>query len=393
MFKVPKQVYTAEFKLAAVQRVKDGQGVAVVARELGISEQTLRNWVKAEASGKLNGAGAKPVTSEQMELSRLRAENKRLQMELEIGKKSGSILREGPAVRYAWIDRQVGQYPLSSLCCVMSVSMNGYRAWKRGGTPGRTRLTDTQLPTLIRTVHAEVKGAYGSPRITLEVRDRGYPASKARVKRLMRENGIRARHKRRYRVTTDSKHKLPVAPNLLNREFTPAEPNQVFSSDITSIWTDEGWLYLAVVLDLFNREVVGWSIKPRMTADLATDALTMAWFRRRPAPGALCHSDRGSQYASHEFQRRLAAYGMRCSMSRKGNCLDNAPTESFFNSLKNEQVHATRYGTHQDAKAALFEYIEVFYNRSRRHSSLGLVSPERFLRDWIKAQQTKDAAA
>lgn len=225
-------------------------------------------------------------------------------------------------MRYAWIDQQVGQYPLSSLCGVLSVSVNGYRAWKRGGKSGRTRLTDTQLLTLIWTVHAEVKGAYGSPRMTEEIRDRGFPASKERVERLMREHGIRARHKRRYRVTTDSKHKLPVAPNLLNREFTPAAPNQVFSSDITYIWTDEGWLYLAVVLDLFNREVVGWSIKPRMTAGLVTDALTMAWFRRRPAPGALCHSDRGSQYASHEFQRKLSAYGMRCSMSRKGNCWD-----------------------------------------------------------------------
>ncbi|AJY07436.1 transposase [Burkholderia vietnamiensis] len=225
-------------------------------------------------------------------------------------------------MRYAWIDQQVGQYPLSSLCGVLSVSANGYRAWKRGGKSGRTRLTDTQLLTLIWTVHAEVKGAYGSPRMTEEIRDRGFPASKERVERLMREHGIRARHKRRYRVTTDSKHKLPVAPNLLNREFTPAAPNQVFSSDITYIWTDEGWLYLAVVLDLFNGEVVGWSIKPRMTAGLVTDALTMAWFRRRPAPGALCHSDRGSQYASHEFQRKLSAYGMRCSMSRKGNCWD-----------------------------------------------------------------------
>jgi len=296
-------------------------------------------------------------------------------------------------VRYAWIVQQVRQYPLLSLCDALSVSVNGYRAWKRGGTPVRKRLTDTQLLTVIRTVHAQVKGAYGSPRMTREIRDRGYPASKARVERLMREHGIRARHKRRYRVTTDSKHKLPVAANVLNREFTPAEPNQVFSADITYIWTDEGWLYLAIVLDLFNREVVGWSLKPSMTADLVTDALTMAWFRRRPAPGTLFHSDRGSQYASHEFQSRLAAYGMRSSMSRKGNCWDNAPTESFFNSLKNERVHATRYRTHQEAKADLFEYIEVFYNRSRRHSSLGLVSPEQFLRDWIKAQLTERLAA
>lgn len=158
--------------------------------------------------------------------------------------------------------------------------------------------------------------------MTEEIRARGFPAGKARVERLMSKNGIRARHRRRYRVTTDSRHKLPVAPNLLNREFTPVAPNQVFSSDITYIWTDEGWLYLAVVLDLFNREVVGWSIKPRMTVDLVTDALMMAWFRRKPAPGALYHSDRGSQGASHEFQRKLSDYGMRCSMSRKGNCWD-----------------------------------------------------------------------
>jgi len=296
-------------------------------------------------------------------------------------------------VKYAWIAQQVGRYPLVSLCGALSVSVNGYRAWKSGGTPIRKRLTDTQLLTVIRTVHAQVKGAYGSPRMTREIRDRGYPAGKARVERLMRAHGIRARHKRRYRVTTDSKHKLPVAANVLNREFTPAEPNQVFSADITYIWTDEGWLYLAVVLDLFNREVVGWSIKPRMSADLVSDALTMAWFRRRPAPGALFHSDRGSQYASHEFQRRLTAYGMRSSMSRKGNCWDNAPTESFFSSLKNERVHATRYLTHQEAKADLFEYIEVFYNRRRRHSSLGLVSPEQFLRDWIKAQLAERLAA
>lgn len=296
-------------------------------------------------------------------------------------------------MKFAWIDTQCRQYPLAALCEVLCVSVNGYRAWKRGGTPERQRLTDAQLLTLIRTIHAEVKGAYGSPRMTEEVRSRGFPASKARVERLMSANGIRARHKRRYRVTTDSRHKLPVAPNVLNRNFTPAEPNQVFTSDITYIWTDEGWLYLAVTLDLFNREVVGWSVKPRMTMELVTDALTMAWFRRRPAPGALHHSDRGSQYASHDFQCKLNTYGMRCSMSRKGSCWDNAPTESFFNSLKNERVHGTRYRTHREAVADLFEYIEVFYNRSRRHSSLGFMSPTQFMQDWLEAQRTRDAAA
>jgi putative transposase len=296
-------------------------------------------------------------------------------------------------VKYAWLDSQLHSYPVLALCEVLEVSFSGYRSWKRGGTPQRKRLTDIQLLALIRSVHAEVKGAYGSPRMTIEIRARGFPAGKERVERLMRENNIRARHKRRYKVTTDSKHKLPIAPNLLDRNFTTDAPNQVFTSDITYIWTDEGWLYLAIVLDLFNREVVGWSIKANMTTDLVIDALTMAWFRRKPAPGALYHSDRGSQYASHAFQAKLAEYGMTCSMSRKGNCWDNAPTESFFNSLKNERVHERRYATRVEAIADLFEYVEVFYNRSRRHSTLGQVSPTQFMQDWIATQQETNLAA
>jgi transposase InsO family protein len=296
-------------------------------------------------------------------------------------------------VKYAWIDGQCRDYPLAALCEVLSVSINGYRAWKRGGTVERKRLTEVQLLSLIKSIHAEVKGAYGSPRMTEEIRSRGFPASKTRVERLMSRHGIRARHRRRYRVTTDSGHKLPVAQNLLNREFTPHEPNRVFSSDITYIWTDEGWLYLAVVLDLFNREVVGWSMRADMTTELVGDALTMAWFRRKPAPGVLHHSDRGAQYASHAYQGQLARYGMRCSMSRKGNCWDNAPTESFFNSLKNERVHMMRYRTQREAAADVFEYIEVFYNRSRRHSSLGLVSPTKYLQNWLTTQQAQDTAA
>jgi len=217
------------------------------------------------------------------------------------------------------------------------------------------------MVALIRAIHAELKGAYGSPRMVRELRARGLPASKGRVERLMRKYGIRARHKRRYKVTTDSKHGLPVAENRLDRNFTPTAPNQVWTSDITYLWTDEGWLYLAIVMDLFNREIVGWSLKPRMMADIATDALTMAWFRKWPTPGLLHHSDRGSQYASHAFQDRshafqdrLREYGMTCSMSRKGNCWDNAPTESWFNSFKNERVHGVPYASHADMKAASF---------------------------------------
>jgi putative transposase len=192
---------------------------------------------------------------------------------------------------------------------------------------------------------------------------------------------------------TYSKHGLPVAPNVVERNFTPEAPNRLWSADLTYLWTDEGWLYLAVVIDLFNREVVGWAIKERMTADIVTDALSMAWFRRRPEPGLVHHSDRGSQYASAVFQALLGEYGMTCSMSRKGNCWDNAPTESFFNSLKNERVHGRRYRTREEARADMFEYIEVFFNRRRRHSTLGFKSPMQFMQDWIATQdQTKQAA-
>lgn len=290
-------------------------------------------------------------------------------------------------MKYAWVDAQRQTYELAEMCAVLNVSVSGYRAWKRGGTPNRKRLTDAQMLVLIRAIDAELKGSYGSPRMVLELRDRGFSAGKERVERLMRENGIRARHKRRYKATTDSKHSLPVAQNLLDRNFTPEAPNQVWASDITYLWTNEGWLYLAIVLDLFNREVVGWSLKPRMTADIVTDALTMAWFRRRPAPGLLHHSDRGSQYASHAFQAKLGGYGMTCSMSRRGNCWDNAPAESWFNSFKNERVHGQAFETREEVKAMAFEYIEVFYNRKRLHSTLGYKSPARFMKDWIDTQK------
>ena len=296
-------------------------------------------------------------------------------------------------MKYAWIDTQRKYFPLPMMCTTLAVSISGYRAWKRGGTPERTRLTDAQLLMLLRNVHAQYKAAYGSPRMVRELRERGYRVSKTRVERLMREHDVRARHKRRFKATTDSKHALPVADNVLARDFAPAAPNRVWTADLTYVWTDEGWLYLAVVLDLFNREIVGWSIKPRMTADIVVDALTMAWFRRKPAPGLIHHSDRGSQYASGVFQDRLAEYGMTCSMSRKGNCWDNAPTESFFNSLKNERVHGVRYATREAAIADLFDYIEVFYNRSRKHSTLGYVSPARFLAGWISRQHEQAVAA
>jgi putative transposase len=294
-------------------------------------------------------------------------------------------------VKYAWIEQRAGLWPSNVMCDVLGVSLSGWRAWRSGGKQNSGRLTDAQLLALIRAIHAQFKGAYGSPRMHRELRDRGHCVGKARVERLMRGHDIRARHKRRWKATTDSQHGLPVAQNLVARDFSPCEPNQTWGADITYIATDEGWLYLAVVMDFFNREIVGWALKERLTADLVTDALTMAWFRRRPTPGLVHHSDRGVQYASQALQAKLAEYGMRCSMSRKGNCWDNAPTESFFNSLKNERVHGSRYRTRADAKADVFQYIEIFYNRVRRHSTLGQTSPEQFLNAWL-SNQVKQAA-
>lgn len=289
-------------------------------------------------------------------------------------------------MKYAWIEHHAGMWPTAQLCRALDVSESGFKCWRAGGQSSGERLSDVQLVTQLRALHVEFKGAYGSPRMYRELRERGQRVGKQRVERLMSQNAIRARHKRRWRHTTDSRHGLPVAPNLIARNFSPAGPNQCWGADITYLWTDEGWLYLAVVLDFFNREIVGWSFNERLTADLAIDALTMAWFRRRPEPGLIHHSDRGVQYASQAFQSKLVEYGMRCSMSRKANCWDNAPTESFFNSLKNERVHGSRYHTHAEVKADVFQYIEMFYNRVRRHSTLGQISPERFLHNWLTDQ-------
>jgi putative transposase len=257
-------------------------------------------------------------------------------------------------VKYAWIAEQGNAFALAEMCDVLDVSISGYRAWKRGGRPDRKRLTDSQMLALIRAIHAELKGAYGSPRMVRELAGQ----------RLLGQQGTGRTADARQRHPCPPQAALQGHDGLETRPAGGGEPaRQKLQADGAESGLDvghhlpvddEGWLYLAIVLDLFNREVVGWSLKPRMTADIVTDALTMAWFRKRPAPGLLHHSDRGSQYASHAFQDKLKEYGMTCSMSRKGNCWDNAPTESWFNSFKNERVHGIRYATHADMKAASF---------------------------------------
>jgi len=227
----------------------------------------------------------------------------------------------------------------------------------------------------IESVYKKSRRTYGSPRIHRQLVSEGQICGRGRVERLMSANGIRAKQKRKFVVTTDSKHDLPVAQNILGREFAVGEPNKVWLSDITYIPTDEGWLYLAGVLDLCSRTAVGWSMSESLERTLVIDALGMAYRRRRPGKGLVHHSDRGSQYASEDYRNLLKDYGMQMSMSRKGDCWDNAPMESFFGTLKKELVHHRSYRTRDDARRDIFDYIEIFYNRERLHSSLGYLSP------------------
>jgi transposase InsO family protein len=257
------------------------------------------------------------------------------------------------------------------------VSKSAYYLWKKRGITKREE-EEYKLMRKIEDIHKSSRGTYGSPRILAELKGLGIPCSKSRLERLMKKNGIRAKTRKKFRVTTDSKHKLPVAANILDRNFSPQATNMAWAGDITYIETKEGWLFLAVIIDLFSRRVVGWSMGDRITRELTLNALRMAIRLRNPGVGLVHHTDRGSQYASYDYQNMLKAHKMICSMSRKGNCWDNAVVESFFHSLKTEMIYWERFETREEAKRKVFEWIEVFYNRKRRHSTIGNLSPANF---------------
>ncbi len=269
------------------------------------------------------------------------------------------------------------RWPLRLMCRALRASRSGYYAWRGCPSSARARRRE-QLRAVIREVHEQGRRTYGSPRVHAALRAGGVSCCVNTVARIMREEGLRAKTKRRFKATTNSSHGLPVAVNLLDRDFVRNRPNEAWVSDITFIPTDEGWLYLATELDLYSRRIVGWAMSDRMTSDLVIDALAMAIDRRRPTAGLLHHSDRGSQYASGVFQKLLVAHGMICSMSRKGDVYDNAVMESFYGTLKIERVSLDHYATREGARQAIFEWIEVFYNRHRLHSSLGYKSPADF---------------
>jgi len=273
----------------------------------------------------------------------------------------------------------------------MSVCRGGFYAWRTRDKSAR-QIENERLTEQIKTAFKESREANGSPRIFADFKEAGIACSEKRIARLMRLAEIRAVLPKRFVVTTDSDHEMPVATNLLDRTFDAEKPDTRWTADITYVWTRQGWLYLAVILDLFSRRIVGWAMDQSIDRSLVLSALDMAIAGRNPSQDMLCHSDRGSQYASDDYQKRLKEAGIVCSMSRKGNCWDNAPTESFFASLKKEMVYRTRFETRAQARAAIFEWIEVWYNRKRRHSAIGYISPDAFERLHQQGAVTAKAA-
>ena len=280
-------------------------------------------------------------------------------------------------MRFRAIRRHEGQYPIHLMCRVLRVSRGGYYAWRGRGESAR-EIGNRELMRRIREVHTSFRRVYGSPRIYSELQDRGIRCGENRVARLMRKHGIRARQARRFRVTTRSNHDYPIAPNLLNREFAAERRNQRWAGDITYVWTHEGWLYLAVILDLHSRRVVGWATSNRIDRWLTLRALATALDSRSPQENLLHHSDRGGQYACRDYRRELQDRGITCSMSRKGDCWDNAVVESFFATLKKELIHHEDFVTRRRATQEIFWFIEGFYNTRRKHSFLGQMSPALF---------------
>jgi transposase InsO family protein len=278
-------------------------------------------------------------------------------------------------MKFGFVDEHRRFWPVRVMCATLELSVSGYYAW-RARTESRRAAANRALIEEIRGIHADSSGTYGSPRVHATLRRRGRRIGRSRVERLMRQAGLRglAALPRRVR-TTDSRHAYPIAPNRLGRNFAASRPGQVWLADLTYIATGEGWLYLAAVLDLHTRKIVGWSMRERLYTEIALEALNMAIERQRPAPGLIHHSDRGIQYAAEAYRSALARYGITPSMSGRGNCLDNAPMESFFHTLKIEWVHHRVYATRAEARRDLFHYIEAFYNPRRLHSALGYLSP------------------
>ncbi|AXU98054.1 IS3 family transposase (plasmid) [Erwinia persicina] len=366
--------YPEEFKIEAVKQVVDrGYSVASVATRLDITTHSLYAWIKKYGP---DSSTNKEESDAQAEIRRLQKELKRVTDERDIFKKSRGVLRKAVRLRYAFIRDNTCCWPVRLLCRVLDVHPSGFYAWLQQPHSQRHQ-ADLRLTGQIKQFWLESGCVYGYRKIHLDLRDSGQQCGVNRVWRLMKRVGIKAQVG--YRSPRARKGEASiVSPNRLQRQFNPDAPDERWETDITYIRTHEGWLYLAVVVDLFSRKIIGWSMQSRMTKDIVLNALLMAVWRRNPQKQVLVHSDQGSQYTSHEWQSFLKSHGLEGSMSRRGNCHDNAVAESFFQLLKRERIKKKIYGTREEARSDIFDYIEMFYNSKRRHGSSDQMSPTEY---------------
>jgi len=378
-----RRSFTDDYKRQAIDLVaSSGRSIGSVAKELGLRDSVLRRWVEQRgARREPTAASRRPTTQATLpsadhaaEITRLQRENERLHGARHF-KKIDRDLCWSSEMRFRFIEDRRADYPVTIMCDVLGVSPAGYYAWRARPESARAA-ANRELVDDIKRVHRDTNGRYGSPRVHAELRAQGRGASRGRIERLMRRHGIRAIMARPRRVrTTDSRHDFPIAANLLERNFIAAAPNRIWLADITYVETDQGWLYLATVMDLYSRKIVGWAMADHLRAELPLAALAMAIATQRPGAGLIHHSDRGVQYASAQYRKMMQSAGFRASMSRRADCYDNAPMESFFHTLKTELVHRQHYATREEATRDIFAYIEGFYNRTRRHSAIGYLSP------------------
>ncbi|MGP5553579.1 IS3 family transposase [Psychrobacter celer] len=380
------RTYSDEFKAEAVKKISDNNGnISATAKQLGIAMQTLSNWHNKANQGKLVGTEQydPDLMSALQEIKQLKRQLKVAEEEREIPKKGDGVLREKQLVRYAFIKDNQFLFRITTMCRVLRVKPSSYYDWLSRDLSDQ-QIHRNQSELLVKAAHNETKERYGADRLHAHLSEQGHNISLYMVRSIKEQHGIKCRSHKRFKVTTDSNHNKLVYPNVLDQQFDAKRPNESWVSDITYIWTNEGWLYLAGVKDLYTKELVGYAINKRMTADLVCKALNMAIKNKRPNKGLIVHSDRGSQYCSHAYHKIIKQQQFTGSMSGKGNCYDNAPIESFWGILKNELVYHQDYKTRFAAISDIIGYIELYYNQTRIQKGLGFKSPRQVWFDYYR---------
>ncbi|ENB7760654.1 IS3 family transposase [Salmonella enterica subsp. enterica serovar Bredeney] len=373
--KKPRKQHTPEFRQEAL-KLAERIGLAAAARELSLYESQLYNW-RSKQQNQLSSSEREQEMS--AEIARLKRQLAERDEELAILQKGRDILREAPEMKYVFIENHQAEFNIKAMCRVFQVARSGWHVWhQRRHQINRRQRFRLVCDNVVREAFSDAKQRYGAPRLTDELRAQGYQFNVKTVAASQRRQGLRAKASRRFRPVSYREHGLPVSENLLKQDFYASGPNQKWVGDITYLRTGEGWLYLAVVIDLWSRSVIGWSMSSRMTAQLACDALQMALWRRKCPENVIVHTDRGGQYCSTDYQSLLKRHNLRGSMSARGCCYDNACAESFFHTLKVECIHGEDFVSREIMRTAVFNYIECDYNRWRRHSACGGLSPEQF---------------